>query len=193
MEDLRFPYEDAADAVAPLLEHADADAIERYAGPLENFFGPAVQPAAVEALIESLLDPDLIGDAVRLAEEELGLSVERHGNVIELNDGIAGDPRRTLLAVISLCEKADVVVTTPSWDAHRATAIWRRPELIIITRNATGERGALYELRGFGPGTYRDDIQSLGNPKERWTSGNDVPEQASALMETFGYFGRPPH
>jgi len=186
-EDLRFPYEDAADAVTPLLEHADADAIERYAAPLEEFFGPAVQPAAVEALIESLLEPDLIGNAARLAEEEFGLSVERRGNVIELNDGIAGDPRRTLFSVISLCEKAEVVVTTPSWDAHRATAIWRKPELVIITRNATGERGALYELRGFGPGAYKDDIQSLGNPKEQWTVGNEVPERAAALMETVAW------
>lgn len=181
-EELRFPYERAVDAVMPLLVDTDPDAVERYAAPLEAFFGPAVQPAAVEALVDSLLRPDLIADAIRLAEHHLGLSAERRGNVIELNDPIDGDPRRTLLAVISLCEKAEVAVTTPSWAAHQALAVWRAPNLVIVTRNQAGVRGVLYELRGFGPGTYKDDVQSLPRPKARWASDEQTPAEAATLI-----------
>jgi hypothetical protein len=184
-EELRFPYERAAAAVTSLLEDADADAIERYAAPLHEYFGPAVAPAAVEALIHSLLEPDVIANAIRLAEEELGLSVERRGKVIELNEPIAGDPRRTLLTIIALCDKAEVAVVTPSWAPHRAVAVWRPPELVVITRNAAGVRGALYELRGFGPGAYKDDVQSLPKPKEQWF-GEEVPERSLELMEAIG-------
>ena len=186
-EELRFPYERAAKAVTPLLGQTDPDAIELYGAPLEAFFGPAVQAAAVEALAQSLLEPDVIAEAARLAEEELNLSVDHHGNVIELNDPIAGDPRRTLLAVISLCEKAEVAVTTPTWAAHQATAVWCAPELMIVTRSQIGVRGALYELRGFGPGTYKDDVQGLPRPKYQWTSEETMPERARELMSDVGF------
>lgn len=182
-EALRFPYERAASAVVPLLEHADADVIERYAAPLESFFGLAVRPSAVEALIASLLVPDPIAEATRLAEEELGLSAERRGSVIELNNEITGDPRRTLLAVVSLCEKATVAVSTPSWAKHRSFAVWRAPELVLVTHNRGGVRGALYELRGFGPGTFKDDLPGLPKPREEWARNQQPPERARMLIE----------
>jgi len=188
-EQLRFPYEDAADAVTPLLTYAEPDAIERYAAPLEPFFGPSVQPAAVEELLASLLEPDLIAEAVRLAEEELGLSAERHGNAIELNDPVHGDPRRILLSVISLCEKTTVTVKTPDWvSGQRALAVWRAPDLVLIVRNQAGVRGALYELRGFGPGTFKDDIQSMPRPVVQWTSDAEMPEQVADLIDQASLF-----
>ncbi len=70
---------------------------------------------------------------------------------------------------------------TPSWEAHRAIAVWRAPELLIITHNVPVSTGALYELRGFGPGTYKDDIQGLPKPTEKW-SGQDAPERAQTLI-----------
>jgi hypothetical protein len=184
-EELRFPYEQAAQAAVSLLTEADPDAIERYAAPLELYFGPAVRPAAVEELVASLLQPDLIAEAVQLAELELGLSAEQHGKLIELNDPISGDPRRTLLSVISLCERANVVaVSTPRWVGNRrALAIWRAPELILLIRNETGVRGALYELRGFGPGTFKDDVQALPRPVAEWTNEANVPARAALLMQ----------
>jgi hypothetical protein len=185
-EELRSPYERAAQGVKPLLTRVDPEAVERYAGPLEKFFGPAVHPIAVASLVGALLQPDLIADAVRLAAEELGLSVERHGDVIELNDAIGADPRRTLLAVISLCEKAAVAVTTPGWEARRALAVWRAPDLIIVMRNEERVRGARYELRGFGPGTFKNDVQGLPKPKEVWASDGQMPEPVRALLDAMG-------
>lgn len=186
-EDLRFPYERAVDAVLPLLTTTNADATARYGAPLEAFFGPAVQPALVEALVDSLLHPDLIANAVRLAEQELNLAAERRGNIIEIDSQLPGDPRRTLLAVIALCEKATVAVTTAAWNGPRAYAIWRAPDLVLVTPLAIGGvRGAHYVLRGFGPGAYKDDIQSLPKPKYQWAKENDVPEEVAELIARCG-------
>lgn len=188
-EQLRFPYEDAVDAVTPLLPYAEPDAIERYAAPLEPFFGPGVQPTAVDELLDSLLEPDPIAETVRLVGEELGLSAERHGNVIELNDPVRGDPRRILLSIISLCEKTTVAVKTPDWvNGQQALAVWRAPELVLIMRNQAGVRGALYELRGFGPGTFKDDIESMPRPVVQWTSDSQTPGRVADLMDQISVF-----
>jgi hypothetical protein len=185
-EELRFPYERAVTAVTPLLEHADPDIVERYSGPLQAFFGPSVAPATVEALVESLIDPDPIADAVRLANDELHIPAERDGNVIHLNEPIPGDPRRTLLAVIALCGEAEVAVATPAWSSTQALAAWRKPELVIATRSAGAVNGALYELRGFGPGTYKDDVQGLPRPSETWSSSGGVPPRSLMLLDALG-------
>jgi len=185
-EDLRFPYERAVEAVLPLLEVTDGDAISRYSTPLEAFFGPAVQPSLVEALVDSLLHPDPIANAVTLAEQELNLTVERLGNVIEIDDRLAGDPRRTLLAIISLCENATVAVTTAPWNGTPSYAVWRDPDLVLVTPLGAGVRGAHYVLRGFGPGAYKDDLQSLPKPKHQWARNADVPLEPSELIAGFG-------
>lgn len=133
-----------------------------------------------------MINPDPIADAVRMANEELHISVERDGNVIRLNDPIPGDPRRTLLTLIALCNEADVAVATPSWSSNPALAAWRKPELIIATRSAGGVHGALYELRGFGPGTYKDDIQGLPRPRETWSRSDGVPARSLMLLHALG-------
>lgn len=182
-EDLRFPYERAVTAVASLLENTDPDMIERYAGPLQNDFGVAVAPASVAALVDSVLLPDVIADAIRLAEEDYGYSLEREGQLLRLDSGVPGDPRRALLAIISLCETADIAVVTPEWSAHWAVAAWRKPELVMITRAKIGVRGMLYELRGFGPGTFKDDLQSLPKPKEQWTGRTATPARSQNVLQ----------
>ena len=185
-EDLRFPYERAVNAVLPLLERTDADAIARYGAPLEAFFGPSVQPALVDALADSILHPDLIADAVNLAKHELNLSVERRGNVIEIETDLVGDPRRMLLAVISLCEKATVAVTTSSWDGLRSYALWHPPDLVLVTPQGAGVRGAHYVLRGFGPGAYKDEIEGLPRPTHQWSQEDQAPEAVRELIEACG-------
>jgi hypothetical protein len=185
-EELRFPYERAVDAVLPILNSSDPDVVARYGAPLEAYFGPAVQPALVESLVDSLLQPDPIAAAVALAEQELHLSVERRDNVIEIDTYLAGDPRRTLLAVVSLCEGAAVAVTTMPWNGPRAYAVWRPPELVLVIPRTGGVRGAHHVLRGFGPGAFKDDIESLPEPRHRWFSEEEAPDEVKELVKVSG-------
>jgi hypothetical protein len=185
-EELRFPYECAVDAVLPILNSSDPDVVARYGAPLEAYFGPAVQPALVESLVDSLLQPDPIAAAVALAEQELHLSVERRDNVIEIDTYLAGDPRRTLLAVVSLCEGAAVAVTTMPWNGPRAYAVWRPPELVLVIPRTGGVRGAHHVLRGFGPGAFKDDIESLPEPRHRWFSEEEAPDEVKELVKVSG-------
>lgn len=185
-EDLRFPYERAVDATVPLLDAVEPEIVASYSASLEAFFGPAVQPALVATLVSALRHPNPIATAVALAETELHLSVERRDNEIRIDSDLVGDPRRTLLAVISLCENANVTVTTAPWNSQRAYAIWRSPDLVLVTPRGAGVRGPHYVLRGFGPGTYKDDIQSLPKPKHQWSHPDEVSDEVRVLLQAAG-------
>lgn len=185
-EDLRFPYERAADAVLPLLENREGEAIARYSAPLEAFFGPAVQPALVEVLVESLLLPDPIAVGAHRAEQELMLTVERRDNVIEIDTRLDGDARRTLLTIISYCENAPVAVRTAPWNETRSYAVWRPPDLVLVMPLGTGVRGAHYTIRGFPPGAYRDDIAGLPKPKHEWRRESETPDEVMELVKAAG-------
>lgn len=190
--EFRFAVEQARRALrhncgllAPLLAQTDEEATVTYAAPLERAFGPAVGAPAVHALVQSLLQPDAVADAARLASEELGLDLERDGDVIVVNTNARGDARRMLLQVVALCEKAPLAVIASDREGQEAVAVWSAPELVLITEHAAGLRGALYELRGFGPGTYVDDLQGLPRPREQWAGSSPIPERARALLHRF--------
>ncbi len=74
---------------------------------------------------------------------------------------------------------------SPCRAAYRAIAVWRVPELAIVTLNAAGKDGVLYEFHGFGPATYKDDIQGLPNAKGYFVRGEYG--RASRSLHCSGY------
>lgn len=167
-EEMRIPYERAIEATKTVLEDARLDLCERYASSLVDMFGASVSSSVMEALIESVVSPDPIEDALKLAAEEYNLPLEREGQLLRVLDGSHGDPRRTLLRVVGLVEGIGVAVMIGDLSDYGSLAVWRSPDLILVQSTQGGMRGARYELRGWGPSSYADDPGGLPRPREEW-------------------------
>ena len=65
-EEMRIPYERAIEATKTVLEDARLDLCERYASSLVGMFGASVSSSIIETLIESIVSPDPIEEAIKL-------------------------------------------------------------------------------------------------------------------------------
>jgi hypothetical protein len=182
---LRSPYERAAEALHPLLPHVDDDRVDRITAELKPAFPAFATPGAVQRLVESRLQPDMLEDAIRSAAEEYDIVLDRNGLVLVGEERIAGDPRRMLLQIIGLAEKSSVAVSLPTSNGGRAIAAWISPDLILIRPTAFGRGGAWYTLRGFGPSAYQD-VAELPRPKATWSTEGAEPEDVVAVLELLG-------
>jgi hypothetical protein len=177
-------YDSVRQAVAPFLEAVDPERVSGYASELASGFGPAVEPAAVDMLIQDLRYPRPIEDAIRVLEDEWGISADRHGQVIDLLEGVRGDPLTIALRAVGLAQAAAPVAARAATAAVRVTVVWRPPHLVIIRRFAKAIDGTRYQLTGLmGPQDYAVTGEQLPGSQmvERWSSASPPPAVQTLL------------
>lgn len=109
------------------MEAVDPGRVAGYASDLVSGLGPAVEPAAIDMLIQALRDPRPIEDAIRVLEEEWGISAERHRRVIDLIEGVRGDPLAIALRAVGLAQAAAPVAARAATTAVTVTVVWQPP------------------------------------------------------------------
>jgi hypothetical protein len=175
---LHILYESSCRTVAPLLEAVDPGRVAGYASDLVSGLGPAVEPAAIDMLIQALRDPRPIEDAIRVLEEEWGISAERHRRVIDLIEGVRGDPLAIALRAVGLAQAAAPVAARAATTAVTVTVVWQPPQLIVVRRFAKAIDGARYQLTGImGPHDYAVTGERPPGSLivERWSSASPPP------------------
>jgi hypothetical protein len=94
-------------------------------------------------------------DAIRVLEEEWGISAERHRRFIDLIEGVRGDPLAIALRAVGLPQEAAPVAARAATTAVSVTVVWQPPDLVVIRRFAKAIDGARYQLTGIlGPHDY---------------------------------------
>jgi hypothetical protein len=182
---LHILYDSAQQAVAPLLEAVDPKLVADFASELVPGLGPAVEPAAIDMLIQDLRDPKPIEDAIRVLEDELGILAERHGQIIDLLDGVRGDPFTLALRAVGLAQAAAPVAARAATATVRVTVVWQPPHLVVIRRFARAIDGARYQLTGLmGPHDYAVTGERPPGSLivERWSSVLPPPAVQTILI-----------
>jgi hypothetical protein len=181
---LHILYDSARQTVTPLLDAIDPGLVTRYASELVPGLGPAVEPAAIDALIETLQHPAPIDEAIRVLEDEWGIVAERRGQVITMVQGVRGDPLTIALRAVGLAQPAAPVAARIPTAATRITVVWQPPHLIVIRRFPKTVDGARYQLTGLmGPQDYAVTGERLPASLvvERWTTATPPPTTQTIL------------
>jgi hypothetical protein len=187
---LHIRYDSTRQATASLLAAVDPDLVARYAGELVPGLGPAVEPAAIDALIETLRHPAPIDEAVRVLQDEWGIAAERHGQIIDLL-GVRGDPLTAALRAVGLAQAAAPVAARATTANARVAVVWQPPQLVVIRRFAKTIDAARYHLTGLmGPHDYAVTRESLPASLvvERWRSASPPPT-VQAMLAAVGLEG----
>jgi hypothetical protein len=183
----RLPYDDAAGAVTSLLGHRTPELTEGYAKELVPYFGASVAGPTIDGLVDSLLTPDLIDDALHTITTDLHLEADRDGNVISLLDTLRGDARMTVLRVLGLVGPGPIAVRADTAHGGHLLGVWRSPDLVLVRRSNVGAvHGFHYRLRGWGPDVYWKDIESLPPPAAQWMSAAAMPDEVLTLWDELG-------
>jgi hypothetical protein len=175
---LHILYDSARQTVTPLLDAIDPGLVTRYASELVPGLGPAVEPAAIDALIDTLQHPAPIDEAIRVLEDELGIVAERRGQVIVVVEGVRGDPLTVALRAVGLAQPVAPVAARVATGATRVTVMWQPPQLIVIRQFPKTIDGARYQLTGLmGPNDYAVTGERLPASLvvERWTTPTPPP------------------
>jgi hypothetical protein len=188
---LHILYDSTRQAVASLLDAVDPDLIASYASELVPGLGPAVEPAAIDTLIEMLRHPTPIDEAIRVLEDEWGIVAERHGQLIDLLQGVRGDPLTAALRAVGLAQAAAPVAARASTASARVAVVWQPPQLVVIRRFRKTVDAARYNLTGLmGPHDYAVTREPLPAALvvERWRSAS-LPPTAQAMLMAVGLDG----
>jgi hypothetical protein len=117
-------------------------------------------------------------DAIRVLEEEWGISAERHRRFIDLIEGVRGDPLAIALRAVGLPQEAAPVAARAATTAVSVTVVWQPPDLVVIRRFAKAIDGARYQLTGIlGPHDYAVTCERPPGSLivERWPSVSPPP------------------
>ena len=187
---LHIHYDAARQRVVSLLDGVDPELVARYARELVPGFGPAVEPAAIDALIQTLRHPAPIADAIRVLEDEWGITAARRGQTIDLLEGVRGDPLTAVLRAVGLAQAAAPVAARASTAAVTVAVVWQPPQLVVIRRFRTTIDAARYALTGLmGPHEYAVTGERLPASLvvQRWRSA--PPPAAQAMLTAVGLEG----
>jgi hypothetical protein len=184
-------YESTRQVIDSLLVTVDPDLVARFADELVLGIGPAVEPAAIEALIETLQHPTPIDEAVRVLDDEWGIAAQRRGKIIELLEGVRRDPLVAALRAVGLAQAAAPVAARASTPTVTVTIAWQPPHLVVIRRFPRTVDAAHYKLTGLmGPHDYAVTREPLPGALvvERWRSASPPPT-AQAILTALGLAG----
>lgn len=135
-----------------LLDGLDPELVARYASGLVPGLGPAVEPAAIDVLVQTLRHPEPIDDAIHMLEDEWGITAQRHGQTIDLLHGVRGDPLTAALRAVGLARAAAPIAARASTATATVAVAWQPPHLVVIRRFPTTIDAARYRLTGLmGP------------------------------------------
>jgi hypothetical protein len=188
---LHVLYDSTRQTIAPLLDAVDPDLVASYANELVPGLGPAVEPAAIDALIQTLRHPAPLDEAIRVLQDELGIAAERHGQIIDLLQGVRGDPLTAALRAVGLAGAAAPVAARASTALVSVAVVWEPPRLVVIRRFGRTVDAARYNLTGLmGPQHYAVTGERLPASMvvERWTSASPPPT-AQAMLTAVGLDG----
>lgn len=181
----RIHYQDALNSVFDLLLDIDQDLLERYTADLTEGLGHAINPTAINALIESLLESDPIDETIDVLETEFGISAKRNKRVIEFLDPSPGDARFPLLRAVGLATRgAPVAAHGRSHDGTSTAVIWNPPNLVILRKVEGALTGRLFEIRGVSPVVYAAIDEPLPQDKAWWKYPDVPPAAAAAALES---------
>ena len=188
---LHVLYDSTGQTIAPLLDAVAPDLVASYASELVPGLGPAVQPAAIDALVQTLRHPAPLEEAIRVLDDEWGIAAERHGQVIDLLQGVRGDPLTAALRAVGLAGAAAPVAARASTALVSVAVVWEPPQLVVIRRFHTTVDAARYELTGLmRPHDYVVTGERLPASLvvERWRSASPPPT-AQAMLTAVGLDG----
>jgi hypothetical protein len=133
------------------------------------------------------LTPDLIDDAVHTINSDLHLSADSDRLVIRLLDPLGGDPRMTVLRVLGLVGPGPAAVQADTPRGGHVIGIWSAPDLVLVQHSSSGKTyGFQYSLRGYGPGVFWKDLESLPRARNQWNSEATTPEEVRSLFDEVG-------
>ncbi|MET9250270.1 hypothetical protein [Nonomuraea sp. NPDC003709] len=121
-----------AAGVDHLLPAAEPEYVEQYSELLQDAFGPALSPEAVERLAAEIVQADPLADAQRTLAEQ-SRHVHRHGERLLHVTGAFSNARLAALQAVAAAQDAGFVGAWAT-SSHGAWAlvVWRRPDLFTI-------------------------------------------------------------
>jgi len=125
---LHILYDSTRQHTQPLLGAATPELVAQYASELIPGLGPGVEPAAIDGLVESLLHPAPLEEAIRVLEADWGIAAARHGRVIDLIGGVRGEPLTAALRAVGLAQAASPVAARASTANSSVVVVWQPPQ-----------------------------------------------------------------
>ncbi|MFI7707481.1 hypothetical protein [Nonomuraea sp. NPDC049480] len=122
----------AAAVVDHLLPATEPEYVEQYCELMQEAFGPALSPEAVQRLAAEIVQADPLNDAVRTLAQQ-NRDVHRHGERLLHVTGTFGNARLVALQAVAAAQASGLVgAWATSSGGSWALVVWRRPDLFTI-------------------------------------------------------------